>query len=173
MPKEPKHIKDLIADPNNRRKHTPRNVGLLVDALQKVGAARSIVIDEDNEVLAGNATIEAAAEAGITKVRVVEADGQEVIAVRRKGLTANQKRDLAIYDNRTAELAEWDVEQLIKDASDGIDLSGFFREDELAQLLKSVDEPIAPEEFPAIDENLPTEHRCPKCGYQWSAGEKP
>jgi hypothetical protein len=137
----PKHIKDLIPDPKNRRKHTPRNVGMIVDALQKVGSGRSIVIDENNEVLAGNATIEAAGEAGITKLKVIDATGNEIVAVRRTGLTTDQKRDLAIYDNRTGELADWDVEQLLEDADVGVDLSLFFREDELQDLVASVDAP--------------------------------
>ena len=51
---------------------------------------------------------EAAAEAGITKLRVIDASGDELIAVRRSGLTDAQKRALAIYDNRTAELATWE-----------------------------------------------------------------
>ena len=72
----PRHIKDLVPDPANRRAHNPRNIGMVVDALQQVGAARSIVIDEDNVILAGNGVTEAAAEAGITRVRVIEADGQ-------------------------------------------------------------------------------------------------
>lgn len=29
-------------------------------------------------------------------------------------------------------------------------------------------EPDPPEDFPEIDESLPTEHTCPECGYQWS-----
>jgi len=131
------HIKDLVPDPNNRRKHTPRNVGMIVEALHKVGTGRSIVIDENNEVLAGNATIEAAGEAGITDLKVVEAKGSELVAVRRTGLSEAQKRDLALYDNRTGELAEWDVGQLLKDAEDGLDLSPFFYEDELADLLET------------------------------------
>src|SRR6266851_3590211 len=81
----PAHIKELRPDPENRRSHNPKNIGALVDALHRVGAARSIVIDEYDTVLAGNGVLEAAAEAGITKVRVVDADGQEVIAVRRRG----------------------------------------------------------------------------------------
>src|SRR5688572_20032022 len=101
------HIKDLQPDPRNRRKHNPRNIGMLVEALQKVGAARSIVIDEAGEVLAGNGVLEAAGEAGLTKLQIIEADGETIIAVRRTGLSDAQKRELAIYDNRTAELAEW------------------------------------------------------------------
>ena len=139
MAKKPTHIKHLVPDPKNRRKHTPRNVGLIVDALHKVGAARSIVIDEQNEVLAGNATLEAAAEAGLTKVKVVEADGSEVVAVRRTGLSDDQKRDLALYDNRAAELAEWDVDQLMQDVKDGADLSELFHPEELSSMFDAAE----------------------------------
>jgi hypothetical protein len=150
------HIKDLIPDPENRRKHNPRNIGLVVDTLHNVGAARSIVIDEDNVILAGNGVTEAAAEAGITRVRVIEADGQELIAVRRVGLTAEQKRALAIADNRTAELAEWDVEQLRADVDAGLDLQPWFSEKELAKLTGDASagdgagDPIIPESFQVL-----------------------
>lgn len=56
-------IRDLTADPKNARRHTDRNVSTIATALRKVGAARSIVIDEQGVVLAGNATIQAAAQA--------------------------------------------------------------------------------------------------------------
>lgn len=68
------HIKDLKPDPKNARKHGLRNIGMIEKALGEVGAARSIVIDENDVVLAGNATVEAAAIAGIENVQVVEAD---------------------------------------------------------------------------------------------------
>jgi hypothetical protein len=100
----------LQSDPANARRHNPRNVSLIEEALQEVGAARSIVIDEDGVVLAGNATIEAAGNVGIEKVRIVEASGDEIIAVRRRGLTPRQKTRLALFDNRAAELADWDAE---------------------------------------------------------------
>lgn len=135
MAKTPTHIKHLVPDGANRRKHNPRNIGMVVDALHQVGAARSIVIDEGNVVLAGNGVIEAAAEAGITKVQVVDVDGTTIVAVRRKGLTADQKRSLAIFDNRTAELAEWNLDQIQADAVADLDLSTFWRLDELAAVL--------------------------------------
>lgn len=111
MGKEPKRVEtlaDLTPDPKNARRHTPRNVGQIETALGEVGAARSIVIDEAGVVLAGNATIEAAARLGIDRVHVVDADGETIIAVRRSGLTAKQKTRLALFDNRAAETAEWD-----------------------------------------------------------------
>jgi site-specific DNA-methyltransferase (adenine-specific) len=100
-------------------------------------------------VLAGNATIQAAADAGITHVQVVEADGQTVVAVRRRGLTPHQKAQLAIYDNRAAELADgWDVEVLQALEADGVDLSAFWQEDELAAL-------YAAEQIPTVGQTDP------------------
>jgi len=99
-PSTPTTIADLNPDPTNARSHSPRNIGMLVDSLQQLGASRSIVIDEEGTVLAGNGVVEAAAEAGITKVRVVDVAGDELVAVRRTGLTPEQKVDLALRDNR-------------------------------------------------------------------------
>jgi ParB-like chromosome segregation protein Spo0J len=131
------HIKDLRLDPNNARRRTPRNHGLIVDALNEVGAARSVVIDEDNVVLAGNGTLEAAGEAGITKVQIVDADGSTIIAVRRKGLTPELKRRLSLYDNRTQEFSEWDADVLRDLRESGTDLSNLFTGEELDALLST------------------------------------
>jgi len=38
---------------------------------------------------------------------------------------------------------------------------------DLASALADVE---PPDEFPDVDENLPTEHQCPECGYKWSGG---
>lgn len=133
------HIKDLIPDSKNARKHNPRNIGMIERSLQEVGAARSIVIDEDNHILAGNGTIEAAAQAGIERVRIIEADGNEIIAVKRRGLTPTQKQRLALYDNRTAETAEWDnliLADLLNEQSDILD--GMFDDAEIDALIESL-----------------------------------
>jgi DNA modification methylase len=131
---DPTTVAGLVPDPKNRRKHPARNVDLIAAALRNVGAARSIVIDEANEVLAGNGVLEGAAAAGISKLQIVEADGETIVAVRRRGLSPEQKRDLALYDNRTSELAEWNLDQLAIDAAEGA-LAPFFFEDEIAALL--------------------------------------
>jgi DNA modification methylase len=123
----------LTHDSRNARKHTPRNVTAITDALREVGAARSIVIDEDDVILAGNATVTAATEAGLG-LRVVESSGDEIIAVRRRGLTAKQKTRLALFDNRAAELAEWDVD--ILRGLEPEDLAGMFTDEEFAELTK-------------------------------------
>ena len=108
-PRPIKSIGDLTFDPKNARRHSPRNIGAITSSLQKVGAARSIVVDEDGVILAGNGTVEAAAVAGIEKVIVVPADGNTIVAVQRTGLTPRQKAELAIADNRTSDLSEFDA----------------------------------------------------------------
>jgi DNA modification methylase len=124
----------LTPDPRNARRHSERNLALIEQALREVGAARSIVVDESGTVLAGNATVHAAEQAGLERVRIVEADGSELVAVRRSGLTDEQKRRLALLDNRTAELAAWDTEVLAS-LADEVDLSDLWEADELAELL--------------------------------------
>jgi hypothetical protein len=132
-------IADLKLDKRNARKRGPRAEGMLVASLQEVGAARSIVIDEANRVLAGNGTVAAAAEAGIERVKVVDADGETIVAVRRSGLSEKQKARLALLDNRTAELAEWDAEMLASLAEDGVELDDLWSADELGAMLAQFD----------------------------------
>lgn len=126
-------LSDLKPDPRNARKHTERNVGMIRDALAEVGAARSIVIDERGVILAGNAAAKAATAAGL-KLQVVDADGETVVAVRRTGLSAEQKTRLALFDNRAAEEAEWDTDILSGLEADGL-LDGMWSAEELEELL--------------------------------------
>lgn len=148
-------LTDLIPDPKNRRKHTLRNIQMLRESIENVGTGRSIVIDEHNEVIAGNATLQAAEQAGLSKVRVVEVDGSEVVAVRRTGLSAKQKRDLALYDNRTAELAEWDIEQLAEDVNEELDLGEFFESEELQAFSSLASENVIHELSQQTEETAP------------------
>lgn len=119
-------IAALKPDPNNARKHTKKNLTMIADSLRDVGTGRSIVIDEHDVILAGNGVIEAAQSVGIENVRVIEADGDEIIAVKRTNLTDEQKTRLALFDNRTAELAEWNSDAILKIAGDGIRLDDIF-----------------------------------------------
>jgi DNA modification methylase len=131
------NISELTQDPDNARRHTEANLSMLERSLEELGAARSIVIDEAGTILAGNATIEAAANVGIENVKVVEADGNTIIAVQRLGLTPEQKTRLALYDNRVAELAQWNPEVLAELAKTPA-LEGLFSEDALKELLKGL-----------------------------------
>ena len=132
-------IKDLKSDHKNARKRTDRSAKLIAESLQRFGAARSIVIDEENRILAGNGTIEGAKAAGIKNVRVIETDGTEIIAVKRTGLTEDEKIGLALADNRTSDLSDWDKDML-QQLSEEHDIAPWFDADDLAEILGTVEQ---------------------------------
>ena len=168
MPKtnETLTLADLTPDQRNARRRTERSANRIAHSLEKLGAARSIVIDEDGRVLCGNGTIEAAAQVGIEKVQVVESDGQTLIAVRRRGLSEAEKVELAIADNRTAELSEWDTEVLAGLATE-VDLGDWFRPEELDELLSELGEVEVDDAPPMPSPELIT---CPHCGEAFEHG---
>lgn len=135
--KTPTNLSDLTADPKNARRHPEKNLDMITDSLKEFGAGRSIVIDEKNQVIAGNGTVQAAARAGITKVRVIESDGAEIVAVKLSHLSADEKVRMALFDNRTSETAEWDPAVLEQMAKEGVNMTGIFSQDELDAMADS------------------------------------
>jgi DNA modification methylase len=132
-------LSDLKQDHKNARKRTETSASLLKESLQRYGPARSIVIDEDDRILAGNGTVEAALGLGIEGLRVIDANPDEIIAVRRTGLTEDQKVGLALADNRTADLAEWDAEML-HHLSEEHDIAPWFEDGDVEALLEQVEQ---------------------------------
>jgi 16S rRNA G966 N2-methylase RsmD len=146
-------VKDLKSDHKNARRRTDRSASLIAESLKRFGAARSIVIDEDGRILAGNGTVEGAKKAGIDKLRIIEAEGDELIAVRRAGLTEDQKVGLALADNRSSDLSEWDNEML-RQLSEEHDLTPWFEDDELlAEVLEPEEGNTDPDDVPEIPED--------------------
>lgn len=162
-------ITSLQSDHKNARRRTDRSSELIKESLQRYGAARSIVIDEDNRILAGNGTIDGAKAAGIKNVRIIETDGDEIIAVRRTGLSEEQKVGLALADNRTADLSEWDQEMLHQ-LSEDHDLSPWFNQDDLDELLAVTE--LEPEEGNTDPDDVPEPPEDPttKSGDLWILG---
>ena len=139
-------INNLKADHKNARKRTDRSAELIKESLERYGAARSIVIDEENRILAGNGTVEGAKAAGIKNVRIIETEGDEIIAIRRTGLSEDEKIGLALADNRTSDLSEWDQEMLHHLAQQH-DLAPWFEQTDLDALLED-----AEAAFPELDD---------------------
>lgn len=110
----------LRQDPRNVRKHTPRNVGTIEQSLQRAGAGRSLLAAKNANgelvILAGNATWEAAGNVGLEQARFIHTDGTEVVVVVRDDLDADSEdaQFLAVADNRSAELAGWEVPKLLE-----------------------------------------------------------
>lgn len=111
-------IKDLKFDDKNFNKHTEYGMSLLEKSLRENGAGRSILIDKDNNIIAGNGIVESAGQIGLDKVKVIETTGDEIIAVKRTDISLNSKkgRKMALADNSTAraDLA-WDFDNIMSE----------------------------------------------------------
>lgn len=132
-------IDTLTNDPANVRRRDEKATRRLSASLRRFGAARSIVIDGKGVVRAGNGTMDAAKSAGVRRVVVVDADGETLVAVRRKDWTPSEATAYAIADNQLGELATFDVPSLVTQldalVSEGFDLEPIgFDAKELDQL---------------------------------------
>jgi hypothetical protein len=164
-------IAQLILDAKNANKGTKRCRELLGKSLAKYGAARSVVVDRNNRVIAGNKTVEAARSAGVKSISVIETDGSSLVAVQRDlDLKRDKKaRELAIADNRVAEIdPEWNPEVLV---SLDIDLKQFWNENELNVLLKDFRNSQLSAPTPKLDQAAELQKKWKTKRYQvWEIG---
>ena len=148
-------------DKRNYRRHNDENKRLIKKSLEELGGGRSLLLDADNEIIAGNCTFEMANELGIP-VKVIETDGSQLIAVKRTDLKRDdEKRDkLAILDNSTSDLSSFDYDLLKED----------FEKDYLENLgiqTFEASEIDVDSFFENISEDKikePKTIKCPKCG---------
>lgn len=127
--------------------NNPRNndsaVNAVAESIKQFGFRVPIVIDGENVIVAGHTRVKAAKQLGLASVPCVVADD----------LTEEQVKAYRLADNRTAELAEWDMEKLeaeLRELAD-FDLSAFefdfdFEECEEKQELIEDDVPELQEE---------------------------
>jgi hypothetical protein len=129
-------LESVLLDDRNANKGTVRGRKLLKESIKKFGAGRSILLDSNNTVISGNKTLAAAKSQGYKRVQIIDADGDTLIAVRRKDLNLKRDkkaRELAIAENRTSEVdLSWDPEIL---STTDADLGQFFEPIELDNLL--------------------------------------
>ena len=97
-------IDSLIPDDKNFNKGTEFGDHLMDDSLRKFGLGRSILLDKNDRIIAGNKTTEKAAELGFENVLIVETDGNTLVAVKRKDidLDSAKGREFALADNATS-----------------------------------------------------------------------
>lgn len=97
------NIESLVPDNKNFNKGTQYGDHLMDESLRRFGLGRSILIDKNNRIIAGNKTAEKAADIGFTDVVVVEVDGNQLVAVKRKDidLDSAKGREFALADNAT------------------------------------------------------------------------
>lgn len=154
-------FKDIKQDKRNYRIHDDRNKDLIKKSIEDCGLGRSILVDSEGYIIAGNGVFEKAKEKGID-LELVETDGSEVIALKRVDLdTKDTKRKrLALLDNQVSDTSYFNYELLREDLG-AQDLEGLGIEvPEIDLVEKSVkgEEAFTEEELGKIGEDVKDEY---------------
>lgn len=126
-------------DSYNIIEHDKKNLEAISDSISEVGFGRSIVVDEDGVIIAGNGTYEVAQKQNATVMEVEVDDPNTLVVLKRRGLTDRQKRRMALWDNRASDLHKYNkqaVARLTTDHPEQQLLVGVFSEREQEKMLR-------------------------------------
>lgn len=145
-------ITDLKPYEKNPRKNDNAVEGV-ANSIREFGFRNPIIVDSNNEIVAGHTRYKAAIELGMKDVPCIVADD----------LTEEQIKAFRLADNKVAEAAKWDFELLDAELEEilNIDMSDFGFE-ELSDIdVDGFFEDSEPKEKP---EEEPEQIKCPHCG---------
>lgn len=106
-------VADIKPYKNNPR-HNDNAVEAVAESIKQCEYIAPIIVDENNVILAGHTRLKALQKLGKTEAEVMQVTG----------LTEAQKKKYRLLDNKTNELAEWDIDLLEVELAD-IDFDGF------------------------------------------------
>ena len=95
-------ISELKPYPRNARTHSRKQIKQIAAAIGEFGFTNPVLIDENDQIIAGHGRVRAAKQLGLA----------EVPTVQIAHLSTTQKRAYILADNRLAEIAGWDKETL-------------------------------------------------------------
>lgn len=92
---------ELIHDDKNFNLGTEKGGAMIANSFNKFGAGRSILIDKNNRIIAGNKSAENFIG---DDIQIIESDGTKLIAVKRTDIDLDTPigREMALADNATA-----------------------------------------------------------------------
>ena len=129
-------VEELKPYPQNARIHSNEQIQQIKQSMIEFGFTNPILIDKDNEVIAGHGRLESAKQLKM----------QDVPCIRLEYLTEAQKKAYVLADNKLALNAEWDLELLNAEIQNlieldyDIDITGF-NDAELDDLLNEKENP--------------------------------
>ena len=157
-----KKISELKRYEKNNKKHPEKQLEKIAASIKEYGFKNPVLIDKNNVIIAGHCRTLAAERIGM----------QEVPCIDCSDLNTKQVKALRLMDNKSAELAEWDFDNIKAELEElkleefDIDLTGFEIED-IEDLLKEK-ENINLDDF--FEENTKPKEKekkvliCPHCG---------
>jgi DNA modification methylase len=105
QPIEMRATKSLRTNPRNARVHSKKQIRQIANSIRATGFIGTIIIDEDNMLVAGHGRLMAAELLGMDRVPTLKV----------VGLSDAQKRTFILADNKIGENAGWDRELLVKE----------------------------------------------------------
>lgn len=95
-------VDDLVPYANNAKIHSPEQINQIRGSLREFGFVTPVLIDFDNNIIAGHGRVMAARAEGM----------DQVPCVMVSNLTDAQRKAYILADNRLSEVAQWDLKAL-------------------------------------------------------------
>lgn len=166
-------IDDLIPYANNAKKHGVKQINQIRASLREFGFVTPVLIDFDNNIIAGHGRVEAARAEGMN----------EVPCVVVTNLSEAQRKAYILADNRLSETAVWDKD-LLKIELKGLEALDFdvgivgFDAECLKEIEVNAYTRAAPGQSEVSDGDAasfsetdppetPHTYRCPECGFEF------
>ena len=125
-----KDINELVPYENNARIND-KAIDIVANSIQEFGFKNPCIIDKNNVLVAGHTRVLACKKLGITKVPCIVADD----------LTEEQIKAFRIADNSSAQVAEWDMDKLMKELDTiDYDMSKYGLAEQMAEIEKIIEE---------------------------------
>jgi ParB-like chromosome segregation protein Spo0J len=162
-----RRIDELKPDPANPRRHSKKQIRQIAHSITVFGFNVPMLIDRDNNVVAGHGRLEACRELGWSQVPTLCLDH----------LTPAQARAFMIADNRLTEISSWDDQLLAQQLKDlsliGLDFSieviGF-EMGEIDLRIASLEDPPEDNDPADLMPELPASPPLSKTGDIWLLG---
>jgi len=159
-----KALEDLIPYARNARTHSDAQVAQIAASIREFGFMNPVLVDGENNIIAGHGRVLAARKLGL----------ETVPCVLHEHLTESQRRAYILADNKLALNAGWDEEMLrielreLGDMGFDLELTGFGL-DEVGTMILEGDGLDAHGDGPKeIDpDSYKLGHRCPRCGFEF------
>ena len=140
-------LTDLKPDEHNANRGTERGQYMVEQSVRKLGAGRSLLVDRNGKLIAGNKTQEAAINAGIEDAVLIRTKGDKFVVVMREDLDLDdptgQARELAYVDNRTGQVGlDFDPDVIAADLAAGLDLGDWWQDWEIEQIEYAPESPV-------------------------------
>lgn len=155
---------ELAVNPKNWRQHPPEQEAALQALMSEVGWAGACLFNERTGRLID----------GHLRQKVSLLNGADKIPVLVGSWDEETESKILLTLDPIAAMAEADaakLDALLREVeTSSMELAAMLTELAEENGIVPGEERSAPEDFGTVDENIETEHECPKCGYRFSGG---